>query len=348
MSLKKELWIAGFSSFFGGADTELDHLTDLWRMYDVEVHFVPMFGCDPKMKALVLNRGCYVHDYKPDIFKDKIVGSWCNGEFLKHLPDIMEQGRPKCIIWHNTMTWTFPLEKVAHKNGWIDYFGFVSEYQKSWLKPELEKIAPVRELEGYRPYFNLDNPGQNLKFSYKAPENYFAMGRISRDDGNKYSSDMWQIFNKVLSPKPKKTYILGYGENAHKKCGKAPPELDWQIWPPNGIPVKEFYKILHCVIHKTGGSRESYCRIVPECYAAGVPIIAEDDYAFPTLIIDGVTGYRCKSSDEMSYRASELAFDEEKRKNMVFAARDFLVNEISNKDKCWQPWEKLFKEYGMN
>jgi glycosyltransferase involved in cell wall biosynthesis len=119
--------------------------------------------------------------------------------------------------------------------------------------------------------------------------------------------------------------------------------LDWQTWLPNQIPVSEFYQKLHCIIHKTGGSRESYCRIVPEAYAAGVPIIVEDNYAFPELVIDGVTGFRCKSSDEMSFRASELAFNESRRKGIIEAAYDHLRNVIASEERCWKAWEPLWK-----
>jgi glycosyltransferase involved in cell wall biosynthesis len=100
------------------------------------------------------------------------------------------------------------------------------------------------------------------------------------------------------------------------------------------------------MVHKTGGSRESYCRVVPEAYACGIPVIVERDYAFPDLVVDGVTGYMCGSSDEMSYRASELAFDEEKRKKMCYASNNHLVNEIASKEKCWKPWENMFKSLG--
>jgi len=355
--MKKELYIAGMPSYLGGADSELLHLCTLWRMYGVDVNLVPMFGCDEKIKADMAAIGIKTHNYHPAIFKDKIVGSWCNGEFLTKLPEIMERGKPRCVGFANCMTWTFPKEVEAHRNGWINYHIFVSNYQRGWLKPELEKVGPVRELEGYRPYFDPNNKSQQIEFKYRPPEKWFALGRISRDDGNKYSDDMWNIFYKVNTPIPKKVFILGFGQNAHIKCGSAPgvfshqterwcQGLDWQTWAPNQIPVKEIYNILHCIIHKTGGSRESYCRIVPEAYGYGTPIIVEDDYAFPDLVIDKITGYRCKSSDEMSFRASELAFDEEKRKKMIFAARDFLINEIASAEKCWLPWEKLFNEFG--
>src|SRR5205085_222862 len=96
-----------------------------------------------------------------------------------------------------------------------------------------------------------------------------------------------------------------------------------------------------CLIHKTGGSRESYGRVVPEAYAAGVAVVVEDDYAFGDLVEDGVTGFRCKSSDEMSFRASELAFDEPRRRRMVEAGRAFLINEIASREKCWEAWRRM-------
>jgi glycosyltransferase involved in cell wall biosynthesis len=340
-----EIWVAGYPSFVGGADTELDHNIDLWREYSVDINLVPMFGCDNKMRKLCDSRGCKTIPYTKDIFKDKIVVSFCNGEFLKKLPEIMEYGKPKMIIWFNCMTWLFDNEIIAIKNKWIDYYGFVSEYQKKLLLSAIQSRtdSTVQEFDGYKPYFNPKNISQNLAFNYRIPKDYFCMGRISRDDGSKFSSDMWNIYYKESSPLPTKTFILGFGENAFRKCGSAPVGLDWQTWSAGAIPVKECYDRLHCLIHKTGGSRESYCRIVPECYATGIPIITENHYALPELIINGETGFLCDSSDEMSYRASQLAFDESFRKKIIDNAYNHLVNNISNSIQCIKPWLNILK-----
>ena len=253
----------------------------------------------------------------------------------------MEYGKPKMVIWFNCMTWNFDDELKAHSNGWIDYFGFVSKFQQQYLLPGLTKIKKVKILEGYRPYFNPNNICQNIKFEYKQPLTYYGVGRISRDDPTKFSSDMWSIFYKVTAPLPKKVFILGYNNNVEKKTGKPLPNMDWMYWSAGGITIKDFYQKVHCIIHKTGGSRESYCRIVPECYAFGVPVIVEEDFAFPEIVIDNITGYRCKSSDEMSFRASELAFDERKRKNIIINAKNYLINDIANKAKCWDSWSQI-------
>ena len=307
----------------------------------VDVHLVPMFGCDPAMKQLCDARGCVTHAYEPGIFGGRVVVSFCNGPFLEALPAIVEAGRPRAVVWFNCMTWTFPHEITAHANAWIDYHGFVSHFQRDLLKPQLEQHRPVRELAGYRPYYSTANASQRLRFSYRPPGEWFGVGRISRDDGAKFAHDTWDIFYKVCAPLPKKVFILGYGPNAHCAVRARAAGLDWQTWGPNEVPVREVYERLHAILHKTGGSRESYCRIVPEAYAAGVPLVVEDDFAFPDLIVNGVTGFLCKSSDEMSFRASELAFDEAKRKRVIFAAHDHLREEIASAARCWEAWDSI-------
>lgn len=338
---KREIWVAGYPSFVGGADTELDHNIDLWRRYDVKVHLVPLYGCDPKMQRLCKQRGCITHEYQPHIFKDKVVVSFCNGEFLSSLPQIVQSGKPRLVVWFNCMTWNFDAELEAHRHGWIDVFGFQSRYQQSYVAPQLTKIRPLRALDGYRPFLNPDNISQKLEFSYSPPTRWFAMGRVSRDDPAKFPEDMWDIFYKVCAPTPTKTFILGYSKRVAAKTGKPPLGLDWMTWTPGAIPVRKLYQRLHVLIHKTGGSRESYGRIVVEAYAAGVPVIVEDDYAFPDLVVNGVTGFLCQSSDEMSFRASELAFDESKRKTMIKTARRHLLQEVAAPAKCWQVWRHL-------
>src|SRR5581483_4533434 len=269
---KPSVFVAGFPSRYGGADTELDHLIDLFRDRDVDVNLVPMFSADDGTRVDVLRRGCRVHDYRHDVFRDQIVISFCNGEFLRALPNIMVAGRPRRIIWFNCMTWVFDAEVAAHRNGWIDYFGFVSRYQKGWLTLQLERTRPVRSFD-YHPYFNT----RRVEWRYRDwNDGCYKLGRISRDDGGKFAPDTWRIFDRVRVPDSlkKKVYILGYGPNAAAKIGPAPPGLDWRTWAGNEIPATEFYRTIDTMVHKTGGSRESYCRVLIEAYAHGVvPIV---------------------------------------------------------------------------
>ena len=334
---QKEIWVVGYPSTVGGADTELDHQIDLWRRFDVQVNLVPLAPPSREMRRLCDERGCITHDYHPALFKDKVVVSFCNGDFLKRLPSI-HRYRPRAVVWFNCMTWVFENELKAVEAGLIDYAGFVSNYQRGLLAPKLG----VKELP-YVPYFNPDNRMQRL-CQAAPPAGSFCMGRISRADPCKFSNDMWSIFADVRSPRPTKTFIAGWGIEVERRVGAAPSGLDWQIWEPGHrdiTPVSKFYSRLHCLIHKTGGSRESYCRAVVEAMASGVPVIVENDFAFPELIDHGRTGFLCGSSEEMSAYASQLAQDEGLRLTIAANARRHLFENLASPAKCWAGWKEI-------
>jgi len=333
-----EVWVAGFPSYYGGADTELDHLIDLFRDFGVRVTLVPMFGCGERMKQTVLDRGCTIVPYRDDVFAGKTVISFCNGQFLGKLPLITQAGPPAKVIWFNCMTYMFPAERTAHANGWIDYFGFVSEYQERYLAPEITKIAPYRSFH-YKPYFNFTR----IAWVYREFGDTYRLGRISRDDGNKFAADTWRIFDRVLVPNhlKKKVFILGYGPNAARKIGTPPPGLDWMTWSGGAIPANQFYSTIDTMIHKTGGSRESYCRVLIEAYAHGVVPIVESGYAFPELVRHGETGYMTCDSDEMSYYASHLAMHPQEHRRLAENGRRYLEETLVQPDRCWAGWQEV-------
>ncbi len=335
---RRAVWVAGFPSPYGGADTELDHQISLWRRREVDVHLVPMFGADARTRERMLARGCSIHEYRDDIFRGQVVVSYCNGEFLAHLPRIMAAGRPAKVVWFNCMTWLFDGEREAHRQGWIDLFGFVSAYQRSLLEPQLAALGRVRSFS-YRPYFDLGE----IEWRYRPWNGTYRVGRISRDDAGKYAADTWRIFDRVIVPPglAKKVYLLGYGANAAAKIGPAPSGLDWQTWAPGGIPASDFYRTIDTLIHKTGGSRESYCRVVIEAYAHGVVPIVEDDYAFPEIVVHGETGFRASESDEMSWYAGLLARDPERHRTIAERGRRFLVDSLIDEEACWRGWEEI-------
>ena len=337
----REVWVAGFPSALGGADTELDHLIDLLRRRGAAVTLVPMFGADPRMRQSVIDRGCEIVDYRPDVFRDRLVISFCNGRFLEQLPRIAAEGKPRRVIWFNCMTYLFDAEKSAHAAGLIDAFGFVSHYQQSLLAPALSAIRPF-ETFPYKPFFNLDR----VRWSYRSLETTYRVGRISRDDGAKYAADTWRIFDRVLTPADlkKKVFMLGHGPKAAAKIGPPPPGLDWLTWGPASIPAVCFYRTIDTLVHKTGGSRESYCRVLIEAYAHGVAPIVEADYAFPELVINHETSFTTSDSDEMSYLASWLAMNPDAHRRMVERGRAHLEHVLVDEDDCWRGWRDALSD----
>lgn len=294
-----------------------------------------MFGQDDLIRKEMDSLGVHTHEYRDDIFKGKVVASWCNGSFLEKLPKIMESGKPESVVWSNTMTWLFPLEIKAQQSGWIDHHCYVSKFQQGYIQDQLTEKSGrvVVPLDGYRPYFEVSD-----EFKLERNPDYFCVGRLSRNDPNKFAKDMWKMFDDILSPNPKKVFIQAWSPQVQNRVGNPPAGLDWMTTGPNEIKVREFYHMLHCILHKTGGSRESYCRIVPECYAHGTVMIAENDFAFPELIIDGHTGFLCDSTEEMSFRASEMAAYPKERNRIAKNAYTYLKHELMNPDLCAKPW----------
>jgi Glycosyl transferases group 1 len=341
----REIWVAGYPSPYGGADTELDHQIDLWLAHGIKVNLVPNDSPDPTVQYDMTSRGVATHMYRPDIFAGRVVVSYCNGAFLERLPEICNAGRPRCVVWANCMTWTFPNEIECHRRGLIDLFAFQSRYQRSWLLPELSAVRPVHELEGYRPFFSLrrwsgGSPSMSIP---PASIGYYGVGRVSRDDAAKYPADLWGTLSRVCSPRPVKVFVLGWGPSAAGKCGlpQEHDELDWMLWAPNAIPPESFFRRIHTLVHQTGGSRENWPRVAFEAWASGVVILAEFDFAWPELIDDGETGILCRSSDEFSYRASELAFDEAKRQRLILAAQARLQSEHCDLKRSFAAWDRI-------
>jgi glycosyltransferase involved in cell wall biosynthesis len=342
---RREIWVGGYPSYYGGADTELDHQISLWLANGVEVHLVPNADPDPAMRADVTARGAITHAYRPDIFAGKLVVSYCNGPFLDQLPAICDAGRPRTVVWLNCMTSTFAPEIECHRRGLIDLFAFQSRYQRSKLLPPLEAVRPATELPGYRPFFDMDRWSKGLPATGAPPDacGYYGIGRISRDDQGKYPADLWRTFCRVTAPRPIKCFVLGWGENARQKCGH-PQEhrgLDCTVWAPGEVPAPELYRRLHTMMHQTGGSRENWPRVAFEAWASGVAVLAERDYAWPELIADGETGILCSSSDEFASRASELAFDEQRRQSIARAARARLEADHCDAARSFAAWSGL-------
>ena len=340
--MRPEVWVAGLPSTLGGADTELDHQIDLWSRHGVVTHLVKLPGTTTS-EEIVRNceqRGCVIHEFTPSVFRGRLVVAYCSAPFLDLLPRIHAEGRPSCVVWFNCMTWTFEKERSAHRDGLIDLFGFQSRHQRERLLAQLNPIRPVIELDGYRPYFNPENKLQALSISAKS-DAYFGVGRVSRDDAAKFPADLWITYSKVVAPRPVKAFVLGYGENAHAKAGTPPAWLDWMTWPPQGIPVAALFQRIHALVHRTGGSGENWPRVILEAYATGTAVIAEAAHGSLEMVVDGESGFLCKSSDELAFRASQIAFDDDLRQQLTTRARAYLINDLASEHRCWQSWSRL-------
>lgn len=317
----REVWVAGLPGDYGGASTELDHFATLLRDDGIRVHIVPVPSASPGAIAAVTRRGYEVTQYADDVFAAKVVVAFCNTEFLLRLPSIVYHGRPRAVVWFSCMADLFALEPPFHEAGWLDYFGFASEYQRRRVEPELSRIRPVRRLD-YRPYLD----SRRFRWCPRRDPSSFHIGRVSRDDALKFPSNMWITFDNVRVPAgvTKRAFVLGYGAEAAAKTGPPPPWLDTVLWPPRAVDVSVLYSNIDVLIYETGGWVESYCRVVVEAYASGVVPVVQRDFAFPELVKHGETGFLASTSAELSEYATWLAHHHDHRLVMAENGREHL------------------------
>lgn len=356
--MKREIWFSGYVHSQGGAGPEMAHLIDLFLQKGVEVHMcvfpwvTDVLDANNPRRRWCDERGVHTHVYEPGIFKDKVLVCFCQNDFMDKLPEIAETGRPRLTIWFNCMTWNHGKEAQYHRDGLIDVFGFQSQYQRQVLLPFLLATGkPVREMEGYLPYFSLR--GDNLhtpQFQQRVPGEEFVIGRLSRDDAAKWPGDWWEMCFRISAPQAKKVFAIGYGPEARKKCGDPETQefaarLNRQWWGycSNSAQVmNDFWPQINLLLHTWDGFKENYPRALLEAMAAGVPIICDRAGGNPEIVQDGVTGFLVESADEAIYRASQLAWDEALRRRMTLDALHWLQENAANPERAWEAWKPIF------
>jgi hypothetical protein len=337
--------VIGYPSDFGGADTELWHTTRLWRRAGWQVSFIPTWNANPKQRARLDGIGARTIIVKGpeqlssvDGIRQSIVVSFCNGEFLKHAA-IFSQLECRAV-WVNCMTWAFPAELAYYeKNGPFAAYVFQSEFQKSAL-------APVYEKHGARAdqFHLIRGAFDPLEFSF-APASHrqgepFVLGRIARDDPDKWSSNFWPIYEKVCYGK-KKARVMAWSDRLTQKCGQPPA---WaEALKANQEPAARFLSSLHCLLPVNGGARENWPRAGLEAMSAGVPVVAQKDWGWCEMIEHGRTGFLGADDCELAHFAALLAHDEELRLEVALQARRRLVNVLAEPEAIIQSWDRLLR-----
>ena len=135
--------------------------------------------------------------------------------------------------------------------------------------------------------------------------------------------------------------MRGMDDRTQEKLGEPPLWAD--CLTPMALPARDFFRQLHCTLPVNGGARENWPRVGLEAMAAGVPIVAQNNWGWREMIEHGVTGFLGSCDEELAHYSATLAYDEDLRMNMVHAARERLVGELANPDVLWAGWKQLFE-----
>jgi hypothetical protein len=328
----------------GGANTEAWHTIKLWQRFGVEVHLIPTWGGDERWQAKLDVLGCTTHRTRPEDLEcvpglpGMPVVSMCNGEFMIHAHRFRKLGCP--IVWVNCMTFMFEHEKrFFAEHGPAEAMVYQSDFQRCQIEPQLAQC-------GYDPA-----TGHLIRGAFDLEEwdfrprphsrgEVFVVGRLARPDPDKWSSNTWPIYERIQN-RPKRALMLGMDERTHAKLGKPPPWAD--CLKPTAIPVQQFFAALHCLLPVNGGARENWPRAGLEAMAAGVPVVAQNEWGWREMIEHGTTGFLGSCDEELAHYTAMLAYDEDLRLRIVQAARERLINDFANPETLWAGWRRLFE-----
>lgn len=331
-----ELCVVGHPSRLGGADTELDHQIRCWQAMGVSIHVCHTGVLDDNLRAMNLEeRGCVYHDPCdwPSL-KGMHCISFCNGEYLKNLPEIKKYA--KTTSWVNCMTWNFDAEIEMHAEGLIDFHLYQTAHAYSRVGGGLRDFGNYRPLL-FQPYFHADD----FPFHQSRPRDKFRFGRISRCDPGKFGTRQLWIYETMTAPMLKEGLILGWDHRIEEKLGK--PESYIRALPEAGISQREFYEFCDAVI-MTCDTFENLPRVGFEAMAAGSVLVVDNRGGWQKLVEDGVTGWLCEDDREFVYKASRCAFERDERDEMRHRARQKLERDWGLKASA-ESWEKVFKAW---
>jgi len=339
----KELCVIGHPTKLGGADTELDHQIRLWRNMGIDVYICHTGDFHEhdhnlqKMKQEMLNLGCkYLPSKSWKDLEGFHVVSFCNGDFLKALPEIKKYAKTASFV--NCMTWNFDQELEMHKKGLIDFFLYQTQHQFDKGSIKLKNISE----SNYRPLF-FDPYFDNNDFPFINRDNndLFRFGRISRGDADKYGATQLWIYETMTAPVLKSGIILGWDNRAKKKLGDPPNYV--KTLKEGEISQQEFYKQCDVIIMTTD-TFENLPRVGFEAISSGSLLVVDNRGGWKVLVEDGKTGWLCNDNREFVYKASRSAFETNKSNDMRIAAKTKLEKKWGQ-NNATKSWEAIFESW---
>lgn len=337
------VFVCGFPSDVGGANTELWHTAKLWRRFGLEVTLLPTWQADLKWQARLEAIGCRIVETTPeqlpavDGLAGSVVVSMCNTKFLAATGRFRELGCP--IVWVGCMNWIFPKEVSHYRQfGLFDRYVFQSRHQRDQLSPQLRRFG-FDDAQGHLIRGAFDPELFPFRPLPHTPGKVFTVGRISRAAVDKFSPRTWEIYGRV--PHPIRARVLGWSDALRARLGFPPP---WATCFGEGRHAPhEFLPSLHALVHASGRAVENWPRVGLEAMAAGVPIVADDRGGWREMIRHGETGLLCTGDDEFAYYTARLAYDEPLRQRIARNARSALVQHLADPATIWSRWQCLFE-----
>lgn len=335
-----KLFILGFPSYYGGAGSELLHQIHLWvkAFPEIKLYIIPTqqgFENEPLYQEMI-QLGITIEkcmDFNNVSPKDALI-NFCSAALLENLEHIHQFTNN--IIFVNCMTWLFKLEKKHAAKNYIKYYLYQRPQIRDEHQKELQNYGSKANFLHFIPYFEPNGWELSIK-----DQEFTNIGRISRQDADKFSSNTLHIYEYITSPKLKQGHFLGFDFRSQQKIGKP---YDWikTYKDQNDLSVKGFYDKIDFIVQPTD-TTENWPRIGFEAMYSGKPLVVDNRGGWQYMIEHGHTGFLCNTQQDFIYWGTRLAYEYDLRQ---FIARNALkrAKELSSFEASKASWQKIFEQ----
>jgi len=337
----RKLFVLGYPSEYGGAGSELRHQIHLWikAFPELEINIIPtQTGHENEpLRPEMLSMGVKIHETPMDfsvIAPEDAIISFCSSKFLENLKEISQFTRR--TMWVNCMTWLFKLEKRHARDNYIQFYLYQRPQVRDLHQKELAQRGATGQFLHFKPYFSEEGWSYGIKEQEK-----FHIGRISRQDADKFSKDTLHIYEYITSPRWKQGHFLGFDLRSQEKIGKP---FDWinTYKDQKEFSVKDFYRSVDIIVQPSD-TTENLPRIGFESMFSGKPLVVDDRGGWQHMLRHGVDGFLCKTPQEFIYWGTRLAFEYDLRAQIAENALE-RAKELASFESSTESWKHVFEQ----
>jgi hypothetical protein len=242
----KKLFIFGWPSGYGGAETKLHHLLPLLcDAFDITVIANTLDDLVPGRWTRCLDQ-LNVRYTRPDILPVRLDGvalALCNSCFFSQGFCQFAKSAGLKVVWSSEMMWHHPGEREAIAAGLVDRLLYVSEVQKRELNYESFCQVPTR-MTG-----NFIDP---VEFPFHARKNQrLTIGRLSRAAPEKFPED-FPVFYEALEVPQARFRVMAWSDELANKYRWHRFDDRWTLLPPQAETQVEFLNSLDLFVYPLG------------------------------------------------------------------------------------------------
>ena len=332
-----QLFVFGWPSFLGGADTKLAHLFRLLHR-DFRITVIPN---DPEqLQERVWTReldALGIKYLRSEELPSRLHGvalSLCNGSFFRDGIAARARERGLKVIWSGEMMWHFDGEEEAVKQGVVDKVLYVSEVQRKALAGGHGKL----------PWSMTGNYVDPACFPFRERHHpTFTIGRLSRADPDKYPED-FPVFYESLGLGDVKFRVMAWSDELRAKYRWHRFDGQWELLEAEAEGQVPFLHSLDLFVYPLGHHFvESWGRSTVEAMLTGAIPLVPPGHHLENLMEDGKSGFVCHDFQEYQEHAQRLSLDYELRRRVARGCRAHAVNHLCNAAAHHKLWKEALQ-----